>query len=486
MIRFARRLKPRKILTFVGIFMLGGLVTFLVLRSIQSLRGVPLQLWHTYAPEEMSDKELKRADWNAYLEHEDTLMRDVRENVTLKLPEAARHPANRYHADSPIHPAGFTTDWNRSYLLMPAGEPVGAVVLLHGLTDSPYSLRHIGAFYQERGFVAVSIRLPGHGTTPGGLVRMHWETWAEATRLAIREAVRLAGSGRPLHLVGYSNGAALAINHALDAAGDRTLAKPDRLILFSPMIGVTEWARFAGVAGWPAVFPAFNKAAWQTLSPEFNPFKYQSFSVNSARQSSQLTRSIQPRLARGGGDMPPVLTFQSAVDATTSTTAVVASLFANLPEGNGSELVLFDINRSETYGPLLRGAAADAVERVLPPAPRDFAVTLITNAALSTREVVEWSTPARARSAQRRDTGLEFPRGVYSLSHVALPFPPDDPLYGIDPPDGDGFGIHLGTLAPRGERGTLIVPTATLMRMSCNPFFPLVLDKIDAAIRADL
>jgi alpha-beta hydrolase superfamily lysophospholipase len=42
-------------------------------------------------------------------------------------------------------------------------------VLLHGLTDSPYSLRHIAKLYRERGFVAIGIRMPGHGTVPAGL-----------------------------------------------------------------------------------------------------------------------------------------------------------------------------------------------------------------------------------------------------------------------------------------------------------------------------
>ena len=52
-------------------------------------------------------------------------------------------PVNRYFDGSPIYPGRFAQDWNRSYVLEPDGEPVGAVVLLHGLTDSPYSLRHI-------------------------------------------------------------------------------------------------------------------------------------------------------------------------------------------------------------------------------------------------------------------------------------------------------------------------------------------------------
>ena len=71
-----------------------------------------------------------------------------------------------------MYPANFTTDWNRSYIMEPQGIPVGAVVLLHGLTDSPYSLRHIARLYQSRGFVAIAIRLPDHGTVPAGLINV--------------------------------------------------------------------------------------------------------------------------------------------------------------------------------------------------------------------------------------------------------------------------------------------------------------------------
>ena len=41
----------------------------------------------------------------------------------------------------------------------------------------------------------------------------------------------------------------------------------------------------------------------------------------------------------------PVLTFQSVMDFTVSTRAIITSLYAHLP-ANGSELVLFDINRA--------------------------------------------------------------------------------------------------------------------------------------------
>ena len=53
--------------------------------------------------------------------------------------------------------------------------------------------------------------------------------------------------------------------------------------------------------------------------------------------------------------------------------------------------------------------------------------------------------------------GLVWPDHVYSLSHIALPFPGNDPLYGGDDP-GESPGIQLGTVALRGEKGVLQVP----------------------------
>ncbi len=80
-----------------------------------------------------------------------------------------------------------------------------------------------------------------------------------ATRLAVREGRRLAGDKVPLHLIGFSNGGALALMYALDALDDFSLAKPERIVLISPMVGITRFARFAGLAGLPAFFPLSPK-----------------------------------------------------------------------------------------------------------------------------------------------------------------------------------------------------------------------------------
>jgi alpha-beta hydrolase superfamily lysophospholipase len=470
-------------LVFLAVF---GVAVFIGTRMFQAAQGPALEPWHTYVPQELTPDEVDATDWAGYLAAEDRVFADVQREVVQKLPAEDQVPENRYFANSVVYPPNLTHDWNHSYELLPDGEPVGAVVVLHGLTDSPYSLRHIAQRYRDRGFVAVAIRMPAHGTVPAALTSVEWPEWMAATRLAVREAVRVVGPDKPLHIVGFSNGGALALKYALDALEDPELPAPDRLVLISPMVGITAFARFAGIAGWPAFFPAFVNAAWLNIVPEFNPFKYNSFPVNGAVQSYQLTQALQRQIndhARAGtlSGLPPTLSFQSIVDFTVSTRAVVRSLYAQLPPG-GHELVLFDINRMARFGPLLNAASDTAVARLLPPPPRNFRTTVIANAGPGLAEVAEFRMDSGSEAEKVRDLGLTYPADNFSLSHVALPFPPDDPLYGSHPIETERYGINLGALAPRGEVGVLIVALDSLLRVSSNPFFPYLIERIDEVI----
>jgi hypothetical protein len=154
---------------FVLISIVIAAITFFAVRAFDTRQMPPLELWHTHVPTELDVKAMDAGDWAGYLKAEDKILRTIRAEVTEKLPPEARTPSNRYYEGSLIYPARYAQDWNRSYVLEPSGSPVGAVVLLHGLTDSPYSLRHIARRYAANGFVVVAIRLPGHGTVPAGL-----------------------------------------------------------------------------------------------------------------------------------------------------------------------------------------------------------------------------------------------------------------------------------------------------------------------------
>src|ERR1700730_11097470 len=236
-------------------------VTLLGARVYHSQRGAPLEPWHTFVPHELKAKAIDGTNWVDYLKAEDKIFADVLHEVSQKLDADERIPVNRYFEGSPVNPESFSQDWNRSYVLEPDGPPAGAVVFLHGLTDSPYSLRHIARSYREHGYVSIAIRLPAHGTVPGALTDVEWQDWMAATRLAVREAKRRIGSSLPLHIIGFSHGGGLALKYALDALEDPKPARPDRLVLISPMIGITRFARFAGVAGFPAVFSSLAEAA---------------------------------------------------------------------------------------------------------------------------------------------------------------------------------------------------------------------------------
>ena len=89
---------------------------------------------------------------------------------------------------------------------------------------------------------------------------------------------------------------------------------------------------------------------------------------------------------------------------------------------------------------------------------------------------------AGATTERSRMLGLAYPPEVYSLSHVAIPFPITDSLYGMYPDATDFYGVHLGSIAARGEIGALIVTLDSLIRMSSNPFFPYMLERIEEGI----
>ena len=476
----------KKALKILGWTLATVLVTLLGLRIYNIQQSPPLAAWHTYVPDELHANELDQMSWQQYMAHEEALFAQVRQHVGAKIGPEDKVESNRYFEGSQVNPNHFAHDWNRSYILAPAGEPKGAVVLLHGLTDSPYSLRHIAVHYQSVGYVVVAIRLPGHGTVPASLTDVEWPDWAAATRLAMREARRRVPASRPLHMAGFSNGGALALMYALQALDDPELAAPDRLVLISPMVGITRFARFAGLAGLPAILPAFAKAAWLSIVPEFNPFKYNSFPVKAARESYSLTVALQDELAarerNGGlGQVAPIISFHSVLDFTVSTRALINALYARLPE-NGSELVLFDLNRASKLGPLFRRGAEWTLAGTLPGERRNYRLTVVTNASTSSSDMIERITEAGSVDVVDRPIGIRYPRDIYSLSHIALPFPTSDALYGQHPDNIEEFGISLGAMSMRGEVGVFVIGMDSLARLTSNPFYSYMLERIDGVI----
>jgi len=443
-------------------------------------RHPELKPWHRLVPsDEMTASSLTEAVMlPGYLQHEAAVFDQVRRDVELQLADSDRTATNRYNPAGASSPSRLPHDDNRTFEVTP-DDIRGGALLVHGLTDSPYSMRAIAACLQGAGYYSLALRMPGHGGVPGGLTRATWQDWMAAVRLGVRHVRGRIGPSKPLILVGYSNGGALVVKYTLDQLDAPGNPRPDRLLLVSPMIGVTPFARLSSVISALSPIPYFDRAAWLDVLPEYNPFKFNSFPANAARQTYDLTRAIsealeQQRNTGGLARFPPVLTFQSLVDATVSTDAVVNTLYASLPS-NGSELVLFDLNRSARLDPFIRPSDRALLGTLFDRhASRLYTVTIISNVSSSTAEVAEWRVAAGTTTVMNTPLRLVWPGDVFSLSHIAMPFRSDDPVYGIAAPQSPTGPIRLGILAPRGERSVLTVPIDTLMRVSYNPFFPYV------------
>ena len=434
-----------------------------------------LSVWHTAALDEEFTADSPVASFEEYLALEERLFAQLEDRVFARIAPDERTRIDRFHRGSLSDPGRWPRDWNRSYA-WPVDAPRAAAVLVHGMSDSPYALHNQAERLHAAGVYVVGLRVPGHGTAPVALTRVRYEDMAAALRLAVQHA-RERVPDRPLFLVGFSNGGALSLHYTLGAIADGARPRPDALVLFSPEIAVTPAAalavwqdRIGRLLGWP-------KLAWSSLGPEYDPFKYVSFAVNAGDQAHRITGELARLVAEAAAAgrleaVPPVLVFQSAVDSTVSTPAVIQGLLARLPP-RGHELVLFDLNRMADVDELLAYDPRDDLVALLDRGDLPFTLRVVTNESPQSPRVALYSRAPGTRERRRIDLALEWPPQVFSLSHVAVQFPPQDPLYG----DGSGApspGIALGRIALRGEHGVLRVAPADMLRARSNPFYPYV------------
>ena len=456
----------------LGYGIVGGIAVLIVVFVLQLERRPDLKVWHEVELDaEFTADGVK--SFEDYLSIEVRLFAQLDEGVYARIESGDRRLINRYHRGSLSDPQRWSPNWNRTFELSVTA-PKAGILLLHGMSDSPYSLRGLGRRLHAAGAWVVGLRLPGHGTAPSGLVGVKWQDMAAAVRLSM-EHLRDKVGRRPLYIVGYSNGGSLAVHYAISALENNNLPSLDGMVLVSPAIGVTPLAAFVVWQARLGRLLGLQKLAWTDILPEYDPFKYGSFAVNAGDQVYRLTTEIQSKMKTLGATgalerFPPVLAFQSAVDATVSTRALIDGLFGQLP-GDGHELVIFDINRISEIAPILGQDPIGSVEAGLRDTDLTFTMSFVTNKSEKSRRVVVRRKRPGDTEIAEISTGLMWPKELYSLSHVALPFSPNDPLYG-GPDAGNSPGIKLGDIALRGERGVLQIPAATMLRLRWNPFYP--------------
>ncbi|MDR9768650.1 alpha/beta fold hydrolase [Shewanella baltica] len=463
-----------------------GIALALLATGIYFLNARPeLSLWHTVELENEFHYNTKLANFNEYLALEKRLFAEVERKVVQKIPANEFSPVNRYVKNSLSDPAHWPQNWNRSYE-WPVADAEFGVLLLHGMSDSPYALSNVAAHFKGKAHV-LGLRLPGHGTIPSGLTEVYWQDLAAAVNLATAH-MRQSLKGKPLFVVGFSTGAAVALNHELERISQDKNPDYAGMIFISPAIGLAPLAAAARWQSWIGRLLELDKLQWNSIQVEYDPFKYTSFAVNAGDVVYQLALRNQGLLAGltlpQRAQVPSILTFQSVVDATVSTSAVVNHLYQTLPE-NGHELVLFDMNRLDVNAKMVSNDPLAGLLASINSPALHYRGTVVENISHETTQVQARSFGLAAQgkvvtegNEQVRALDQYWPAGVYSLSHVALPFGVDDGLYGaiIQP---DSHRIQIGATASRGERGLYSVSASEMLRQKWNPFFPYLLERMD-------
>lgn len=240
----------------------------------------------------------------------------------------------------------------------PAGFPSGqqkpyrrGVLLTHGLTSSPYMMRHLAAFFQQNGFRVMVVLLPGHGTQPGDLLEVTWQEWAKTVAYG---AYKLAEEVDEVYLAGYSTGATLSVYQSLRDSRVRGL------FLFSPALKITRWAALANLHklySW--LIPS---AKWVYIRPDLDIYKYESFTKNAAAQTHALSRKLSALLQQHQLNIP-VFVVASEDDMTVKTSAILE--FISRARHPSSKLVLYT-TEPEKFPPSILAGKLELVNSTVP------------------------------------------------------------------------------------------------------------------------
>lgn len=463
--------------------------TVLIYRGISARKMADLEPWHDIPDSEDNLTRASYNDFSEYLAAENQFLATIQNDVAIDETTSF----NRYARNNKSSPYVDGDNLNASFEFLPNEEEIkGGVLLVHGLTDSPYHLKAIGRVFSDNGFYVIGLRLPGHGTIPGGLLNVTWEDWYSAVKFGARMVLGKIENRRDskFYVGGFSTGGALTLRYFLETSSEKlkvsTVGKhrvPDKLLLLSPAIGVDP---FAEILDWHQIIswmPWFKKFKWLEIGPEYDPFKYTSFAKNAGDQIYDLTKAnkkLIEEIARNESikeKLHPIYAFQSSVDATVKTDKLV-DMYEKIASKE-SELFLFDINRlAEIFinddvekDNLLH---SEKIKNMI------AKVWLISNKTKADGDGYETSVAIRlisklpesdsqAEKESGRLEGLEWPENVFALSHVCIPISPDDLFYGRD--------SMLGGINAKGEKNVLLIAD-DLARLRYNPFFQLIKDRL--------
>lgn len=196
------------------------------------------------------------------------------------------------------------------------------ILLVHGLSNSPYETRGLADYFQSKGFLVRSILLPGHGTVPGDLLSIHYKDWIKACEYGIQS---FTDQVEKLYIAGNSVGASLSLYMGM------TDQRVDGLFLFAPSLGIKRSARFANT---------FIAPKWISRAGESDYARYESFCSNAAAQAFNMTKKID-RLWRNIAPFDtPVFIALSQTDMTVRSDKTI-SVFKRFMVSEKNRMILY-------------------------------------------------------------------------------------------------------------------------------------------------
>lgn len=464
----------RKVLHILFIASVGALFVGII-AFILYMKSLPaLNIWHTtiLKNEFHADSDVK--DFDSYVALEKRLFDELDRKIYDKYISSNTKSINRYTRNSLSDPKRWDKAWNKSFEL-PVENPKMGILLLHGMSDSPYSLHAQAEYLHKKGIWVVAMRMPGHGTIPSGLRELQWEDMAAVVKMGMERLTQKVGE-KPIHIMGYSTGAPLALNYTLLALEDPRLTMPSSLIFFSPAIAVTKVANLAIWQSRLGDFLDLPKLEWNSITPEYDPFKYGSFAVNAGNQVYLVCKEVQKQLdayaqnIQNKKPLPPMIGFASMVDSTVVVKETIDKLYKRFTKKNNrNTLVLFDINHNFTSHRLVRHSVDSALQELRNvPANTHYRFDLISDLNSTDRSLMQITT-GNGKKKTSKKLDLYWPPQLFSLSHLAMPISYKDPLYG-DKNAPKSPGLTLGHMALYGETSVLQMSGSSLLRQRWNPF----------------
>ena len=252
-----------------------------------------------------------------------------------------------------------------------------AILLIHGLTDSPYLFHDLAGYFFEQGFNVRTLLLPGHGTAPADLIDVTYQQWQQAAAYGIN---RTLADFEQVYLGGFSTGGALIFDHLMQ---QQTVSdKIKGLLMWSPASQAKS--QQAWLAKYVAKIPFVD---WLDKDADSDFAKYESFSFNAAGQVNSLMQrlDVTPPTHLIGHDIP-LLLIASEADQTINTNASLAlANFWHKTSGrktaNKDEVIYYGQakNAKKTLNDTIKLTVPQCDETSLCAAVKDIAHTSPTN-----------------------------------------------------------------------------------------------------------